>query len=179
MKNRWKAVVVVGLFTFLLGGCSPTQQGARVELEQHAAALEAAAQDVLQALDAAGLAGGTAAGHVESCGGSLSPGVSYRAGGSAPVGDDLAADLEGVSQLLEATGWNSAGDLGGDSPSGRFTRDDITLDVKTGGFRVGDELHGADEMTFGLRIDDPCVRVPDGVHADEFQDLERNILPRD
>jgi hypothetical protein len=61
---------------------------------------------------------------------------------------------------------------------GRFVRDDITLDVATGGASSGGVWYGADEMQLGVTIKDYCVRVPDGGYISKVRDLAKDILPR-
>lgn len=171
-------IAVVGLFTLLSSGCAPTPDGARAELERHADTVNTAAQDVLLAMDAAGLKDASAAGRVEYCGGSLNPGLAYSAGASATVGEDLAGAIDAVTEELRSLGWQHEGQIGDDRLSARFTREDVTIDVKAGGAMVGGKAYGEDEMQVGITQADDCVRVPDGVHATDFADLEKDILPR-
>lgn len=70
-------------------------------------------------------------------------------------------------------------DLDPAAPAGRFTRDDITVDIKTGGSVAGEVHYGADEMTLGITIADDCVRMPDGAYFSKMRDLEKTIHPRD
>lgn len=172
-------IAIVGLLTLLFTGCAPTPDGARAELEHRADTVNTAAQDVLLAMDAAGLHSASAAGRVEYCGGSLKPGLAYSAGASATVGEDLAGAIAAVSEELQLLGWQPEGEIGDDRLSARFTRDDVTIDVKAGGAVIGGKAYGEDEMQVGIIQADDCVRVPDGVHATDFADLEKEILPRE
>lgn len=172
-------IAVVGLLTLLFTGCAPTPSGAREELERRADTLNTAAQDVLLAMDAAGLQGASAAGRVEYCGGSLKPGLAYSAGASATVvGEDLAGAIDAMTEELQSLGWRHEGEIGDDRMSARFTRDDVTIDVKAGGAVIGGKAYGEDEMQVGITHADACVHVPDGVHDTDFADLEKEILPR-
>ncbi|MFD5224894.1 hypothetical protein ACFWHT_04650 [Microbacterium sp. NPDC058342] len=155
----------------------------RGALEQKAATIDAAVQDVYGALDVAGLAEATASGRVDVCGSQPVPGVRYVAGMSVKVGDDLAGGFRALVEQLTATGWqptDAYDDVKIDpaKPMARFSRDDITLDVKTGGASIGGEQYGGDEMQLGFTLEDPCVRIPDGSSSLDFQDLDRKILPR-
>lgn len=178
MRHRTRAVIIMGLFTLLFAGCSPTLDSARAQLEMRAADMDTAGQDVLQAADAAGFPDATAKGRIESCGGSLKPGMAYRVGGTVPVGDDLAGAVAAISDQLRSIGWNHEGTIGEDPLSSRFTRDDIMIDLKAGGASVGGTKYGADEMQIGITQANPCVRVPESTYTDEFQDFEKDILPR-
>lgn len=172
------AIAVMGLFALLFSGCAPTPDGARAELERRAETVNAAAQDVLLAMGAAGLQSASAAGQVKNCGGSLKPGLEYSAGASATVGKDLAGAVDAVTEELQALGWQHEGEIGDDRLSARFTRDDVTIDVKAGGAVVGGKAYGEDQMQVGITQADGCVRVPEGVYATDFTDLEKEILPR-
>lgn len=152
----------------------------RAVLEQNAATVDAAVQDLLQALDSAGLKDASARGTIGACQSEPAPGVDYRGGVDVKVGDDPAAGLDALARELAAAGWQRSDDeLGGDeqTPRARFTREDIRVDVKTGGFRTGGEVHGADEMTLGITLADGCVRVPDGGYIAQVRDLEKEIRP--
>jgi len=184
MRARWKAVAIMGLFTFLLGGCAPTPEGARADLEKKVATIDATTQDLLHVLREAGLKDATARSVVDACEGMPDPGVMYRAGIEVKVGDDLAAAYAALVDRLDATGWDDTDaydDVKVDpaTPAGQFTRDDVRLDVKTGGAKIGSEQYGSDEMQLGLTMSQSCVRVPVGVYASDFQDLEKEILPRE
>lgn len=173
----------VGILALLLGGCSATPADPRAELEARAATIDSAAQDVLDSLHAAGVDEATAKGHVDGCQSEPAPGVSYRAGIAAKAGSDLASAFDALVQQLDASGWKPTDayrDVKIDpaKPMGRFTRDDVTLDVKTGGGSVGGKWYGADEMQLGITIKDGCVRVPDGGYIGQVRDLEKDILPR-
>lgn len=178
MRIAVVATVLVGMLAATITGCSTAAADPRAELESKAAVLDAAAQDVLEAVDAAGHAGATARGSVDVCQSEPAPGVSYGVGGKVKIGDDLHGAFEAVAAQLQEAGWVATGDKpGGENPSGRFTREDVTLDVKTGGFSSGGTRYGADEMEFGLRIADPCVRIPDGKSFLDYQDLDKDITP--
>jgi hypothetical protein len=175
------SLVVVGL---LLSGCSPVPADPRAVLEEKAATIDSVAQDLLEALDAAGLSGASAGGFIDSCQSVPAPGVSYRAAIGVTVGEDLVSGFDALSAQLDASGWKSTEDLDDPSmdpeaPARRFVRDDITLDVKTGGSTAGGVHYGADRMTLGLTISNDCVRVPDGGYIAKVQDLEKEILPRE
>lgn len=179
MRLALLTAVVVGVLAASLTGCSSLPADPRAELEHRATVLDAAAQDLLEAVSSAGFSDAKARGAVDVCQSQPVPGVSYTAGAQVKIGDDLRSAFDAVAAQLTATGWQDSGDkLGGEHPSGRFTRDDVTLDVKTGGFSSGGKSYGADEMELGLRIDDPCVRIPDGGSFVDFQDLDKDILPR-
>lgn len=174
----------MGLLAFLLGGCSAVASDPHALLEEKAATIDAAAQDLLDSLAAAGLSDASAHGVVDSCQSEPAPGAAYRAGISVAVGDDPAGGFDALSAQLDASGWTPTDDLSGSqsdpsTPSGRFTRDDITLDVTTGGFTSGGVRHGADEMTLGITIADGCVRLADGSDFAGVKDLEKEILPRE
>lgn len=173
----------VGLLAFLLSGCSPVPSNPRAALEAKAAAIDSATQDVLDSLHAAGLDDATAKGHVDGCQSEPTPGVSYRAGISAKAGSDLAGAFDALVEQLGASGWKPTDayrDVKIDpaKPMGRFVRDDITLDVATGGASSGGVWYGADEMQLGVTIKDYCVRVPDGGYISKVEDLAKDILPR-
>lgn|GEM_PF-2703452 len=181
--KRSAIMVCVGLLAFLMSGCSPVPADPRAELEQKAAMIDAAVQDVYEALDAAGLPDATASGGVDVCGSQPAPGVGYRAGMSVKVAGDLAGGFGALVQQLEATGWKPTDayeevKIDPAKPMGRFSRDDITLDVKTGGASIGAEQYGADEMQLGFTLENPCVRIPDGTSSLDFQDLDGPISPR-
>jgi hypothetical protein len=174
---------VVGLLAFLLGGCSSVPPSPRAVLEGKAASIDTAVQDVFEALDAAGLKEASASGAVDTCQSQPAPGVSYRAGMSVKLGDDLAGGFAALVEQLGAAGWKPTNAYDGvkidpAKPMGRFSREDITLDVKTGGASAGGEQYGADEMQLGLTVEDPCVRIADGTSFLDFQDLDKDILPR-
>lgn len=179
MRRLMGAIATMGLFTLLFTGCAPTPDDARSALESRADTLNTAAQDVLLAMDAAGLQGASAVGRVEHCGGSLNPGLAYRASVSATSGADPAEAIGAVTEELQALGWQHEGEIGDDRLSARFTRDDVTIDVKAGGAVIGGKTYGEDEMQVGITQADDCVRVPDGVHETDFADLENEILPRE
>lgn len=179
MRLAYLAAVVVGVLAVSLTGCSSVPANPRAELEHRAAVLDAAAQDLLEAVTVAGFSDAKARGTVDVCQSPPAPGVSYRAGATVKIGDDLQGAFDAVAAQLEATGWHDTGhELGGEHPSGRFTRDDVTLDVKTGGFSSGGKTYATDEMELGLRIADPCVRIPDDKSFLDYQDLNKDIVPR-
>jgi hypothetical protein len=179
MRLALLTAVVVGVLAASLTGCSSVPADPRAELEQRAAVLDAAAQDLLDAVSVAGFANAKARGAVDVCQSQPVPGVSYAASAQVKFGDDLRSAFDAVAAQLKTTGWRDSGHkLVGEHPSGRFTRDDVTLDVKTGGFSSGGKSYGTDEMELSLRIADPCVRIPDGSSFVDFQDLDKDILPR-
>lgn len=183
MTRRTAVVVLVGLFAFLSAGCAPTPAGARAALETRATAIDTAAQDLLAALEDAGLEGASAGSTVEVCQSQPVPGVSYQAGISVTIGDDLAGGYDALVEQLDATGWQPTDayrdvKIDPDKPMGRFAREDITLDVKTGGFSVGETKYGTDAMALGITIKDECVRIPDGTSFIDFKDLEKKFQPR-
>lgn len=172
---------VVGLIALLLTGCSAVPSDPRAVLEEKAATVDSAVQDLFEALNAAGLPGATAGGVVDACQSEPAPGVSYRAGMGVHVGDEPAAGFKSLADQLAATGWQRTDDdLGGDenAPMARFSRGDITLDVKTGGVTYAGERQDEDRMTLGVTIKDHCVRVPNGGYITEVKDLAKDILPR-
>lgn len=135
---------------------------------------------MLQAVDAADLRDAGIAGYLDNCGGSLGGwGVAYHAGGSAAVGDDLHATVETVAAELETLGWTYVGELGGDYPSARLTRDDISIHLKTGGFTIGATRHRADELEIGISQLNDCVKTPEGERESDFTEFEQEILPRE
>lgn len=181
--KRSAIIVSMGLLALLMSGCSPVPLDPRGALEQKAATIDAAVQDVFDALESAGLAGATASGSVDVCGSQPAPGVRYGAGMSVKVGDDLAGGFDALMEQLAATGWqptDAYDDLKIDpaKPMGRVSREDVTLDVKTGGASIGGKQYGADEMQLGFTLEDPCVRIPDGASSLDFQDLDKKIIPR-
>lgn len=182
--TRSAIMVCMGLLALLMSGCSPVPLDPRGALEQKAATIDAAVQDVYDALDSAGLSGATARGSVDVCGSQPAPGVRYGAGMSVKVGDDLARGFDALMEQLTATGWqrtDAYDDVKIDQakPMGRVSRDDVTLDVKTGGASIGGKQYGTDEMQLGFTLKDPCVRIPDGTSSLDFQDLGRKIFPRE
>lgn len=179
MRIPLMTTVLIGVLAASLVGCAAAPTDARAKLESRAAVLDSAAQDLLEAVGAAGFDDASAHGNIELCQGEPVPGVSYSAGATVKIGDDLHGAFDAVAEQLAATGWQDTGHpLGGENPSGRFTRDEVTLDVKTGGFSSGGKHYGADEMELGLRIADPCVRIPRDSSFLDFKDLEKDILPR-
>jgi hypothetical protein len=173
----------VAIVALLLSGCSPVPADPHAVLEEKAATLDAATQDLLDALHDAGLNDARARGIVDACEGMPDPGVLYRAGIEVKVGDDLAAAYAVLVDQLSATGWDDTDaydDVAIDpaTPAGQFTRDDVRLDVKTGGAKIGGKQYGSEEMQLGLTISQSCVRIPAGVYTSDFQDLEKEILPR-
>ncbi|MFT4156425.1 MAG: hypothetical protein QM630_00625 [Microbacterium sp.] len=171
------------LLALVLVGCSPVPADPRAVLEEKVAKVDAATQDVLEALDAAGLSGASAHGSVDGCQSEPAPGVAYRAGISVTLGDDLVTGFNALVEQLEMTEWIDTHnyddlDIPAETPAGRFTRDDITLDIKTGGTTAGEIQYGADEMDLGIRIANDCVRIPDGAYFTKMVDLEKEILPR-
>lgn len=174
-------LIVVGL---LLSGCSPVPADPRAVLEEKAATIDSTAQDLLEALHDAGLNDARARGIVDACEGMPDPGVLYRAGIEVKVGDDLAAAYAVLVDQLSATSWDDTDvyddvEIDPATPAGQFTRDDVRLDVKTGGAKIGGKQYGSDEMQLGLTISQSCVRIPVGVYTSDFQDLEKKILPRE
>lgn len=173
------SLVVAGV---LLSGCSPVPADPRAVLEEKAATVDSAAQDVLEALDTAGLRGASARGDVNVCQSEPAPGASYSATISVTVGEDLAAGFGALVEQLDSAGWTVADesdDADAAAPGGRFRLDDITLDVSTGGGSSGGVRYGADGMELGITIDDDCVRIPDGSYFTKVLDLEKEILPRE
>jgi hypothetical protein len=181
--KRSAIMVCVGLLAFLMSGCSAVPADPRAVLEQKAATIDAAVQDVYASVRGAGLTDATARGGVDVCGSQPLPGVSYGAGMSVKVGADLAGGFDALVEQLEAGGWrptNAYDDVKIDpaKPMGRFSRDDVTLDVKTGGASIGGKQYGSEEMQLGFTLKDPCVRIPDGASSLDFQDMDGPISPR-
>ncbi|MFT4258822.1 hypothetical protein [Microbacterium sp.] len=173
-----------GLLALILVGCSPVPADPHAVLEEKAASVDAATQDVLESLDAAGLSGASAHGSVDGCQSEPAPGAAYRAGISVTLGEDLVTGFNALVEQLEMTGWADTHtyddvDIPAETPAGRLTRDDITLDIKTGGSTAGGVQYGADEMDLGITIADDCVRIPDGAYFTKMVDLEKEILPRE
>ncbi|MFT4258820.1 hypothetical protein [Microbacterium sp.] len=179
MKRTGPVITAICLFTVLFTGCASTPESARGELERRADELDDATQDILQALESAGTQAASAAGHINYCGGSMLPGMAYTTSAHATVSGDLSEAMRAVIDELTTLGWNHVGEIGTDDLSARFTRDDITIDVKAGGATIGGKRYGEDEIEAGTTQPDNCVRVPDGTYADEFADLEKEILPRE
>ncbi|WP_353116200.1 hypothetical protein [Microbacterium sp.] len=183
MRKPTTGIGLVALLTVLLAACSPVPPNPRAVLEDKASTIDSAAQDLLEALDAAGLPGGTARGRIDGCQSQPAPGVAYRAGISVPVGDDLAGGFDALVEQLRASGWQPTNAYDGveidpAKPMGRFGRGDVTLDVKTGGFKTGTEEHGADGMVLGITTSHDCVRIHDGESFLDFEDMEKDIPPR-
>lgn len=181
--SKIRGLGVVGLLALLLSGCSSVPSDPRAVLEEKAAVIDAAVQDLFEDLAAVGLKDASAGSAVDSCQSEPAPGVSYRAGITVKVGDDLAGGFDALVKQLHSSGWQPTDayrdvEIDPAKPVGRFARDDITLDVKTGGASIGGNLYGADEMVLGLTIEDDCVRVPDGGYISEVEDLAKDILPR-
>lgn len=177
MMRKTLIIGVMGLLALLFGGCSAAPADARTTLEQHAAAIDEATHELFGVLAEAGFTDAGARSVVETCRSEPAPGLSYEVRITA-TGDDPAEQYTRLSEGLTSSGWVQEKDsLGGDQPSGRFSRDGLTLDVKTGGFKIGDEVHGADELTLALSRDDGCVDVADGGAISEVRDLEKEILP--
>lgn len=180
MTIRMAAAVGIGLLALLFSGCSSAPADPRASLEKNATIIDAAAQDVLSALTTAGLSGAEATGRLEQCGGSLNGwGAEYHASASAKVGDDLAATVEQVTTELTSLGWEHTGDLGGEFPTARLERDDVTVDVSTGGFTSGGTRYGADEIAVGIRPASACVKLPEGTFASDLTEFDRSIPPRE
>lgn len=183
-KKRWWVIpTLMGIFTFLLSGCSPVPSDPRAVLEQKAAAIDSTTQDLFEMLHDVGLDDASANGSVDACQSQPAPGVSYRAGMGVKVGEDLAPAFKAFTAQLTAKGWEETdayADVEVDpaKPMGRYAKGDITVDVKTGGFSSGGTQYGADEMQIGITIKDYCVRVPDGGYISKVEDLEKDILPR-
>lgn len=174
---------VVGLLAFLLSACSPVPSDPRAVLEEKAATVDTAVQDLLDTLETAGFDDVSARGSVDQCQSQPAPGVSYSAGIAVNVGDDPAGGFDALVTELDEAGWKTTDayrdvKIDPDKPMGRFSRDDITLDVKTGGFSSGGESHQADLMVLSVTVEDPCVRIADGTSFLDFQDLDKDILPR-
>lgn len=139
-------------------------------------------QDLLASLVAAGLPVDSARSVIERCQSEPVPGLSYGAGITANVGEDPIPGFDALVSELDRTGWfRTEESLGGPptTPSGRFTRDGIQLDITTGGFTSGDERFGADEMQLGLGLIDDCVRVDSSAYMSEVEDLEKDFLLSD
>lgn len=182
MTQNWKKVAGLGLLALLFSGCAATPADPRAALEEKAAVVDATAQDLLATIVAAGLGEASARGMIDACQSEPAPGVAYRAGIEVKIGDDPTAGYEALVVQLDQDGWTETDGLGGTdpaTPAGRFTRDDLTVDVKTGGFSSGGVIYGADAMTLGITIADDCVRVPDGGYIAQVEDLEKEILPRE
>lgn len=184
MRFRRSVVITMGLLAFLLSGCSAVPADPHAALSAKAASVDAAAQDLLVALDSASLPTVSAGSSIDVCQSEPVPGVSYQAGISVKVGDDLVGGFDSLAKQLAEDGWKETDayrdvELDPAKPAGRYERDDITLDVKTGGFKMGETQYGADEMVLGITIKNPCVRIPHGVSFTDFQDLEKDLQPRD
>lgn len=183
MVKKSVMLVGIGLLTFLFSGCSPVPSDPHAALMEKAAPIDTAVQDALDALSAAGLDDATASGQVSTCGNDPRPGVRYDAGITVKVGDDLASGFDALVAQLRDTGWTTTDAYDGvkidpAKPKERFSRDRVTLDVRTGGASIGGKYYGADEMTLGFTLADPCVRIPHGTSFIDFQDLDKDILPR-
>ncbi|MFK4761013.1 hypothetical protein ACI3KS_08785 [Microbacterium sp. ZW T5_45] len=178
MREVMSALSITALFA--LAGCSAVPADPSAEVERVAAPVDEAAQDVLSAIYAAGLADGQASGHLEQCGGSLTGwGGEYQASASAAVGDDLQTAIDRMTTGLQSSGWTYIGELGGDYPSARLERGDVTIDLMTGGFTVGETRYGAEELEVGITTSNACVTFPEGEHVSDYPEFERTILPRD
>ncbi|MFK4761021.1 hypothetical protein ACI3KS_08825 [Microbacterium sp. ZW T5_45] len=182
--SRKIAALGISVVALLLTGCSAVPADPHAVLEEKAAAVDDAAQDLLESLDAAGYTDAAARGIVDACQSEPAPGASFGAGIGVTVGDDLVSAFDSLSTQLTRAGWTATddfddADVDPAAPMGRFVRADITLDVKTGGFTSGGTRYGADEMTLGITIADDCVRMPDGAYFSKMRDLEKTIHPRD
>lgn len=182
--SRKIAALGISVVALLLTGCSAVPADPHAVLEEKAAAVDDAAQDLLESLDAAGYPDATARGIVDACQSEPAPGASYRAGIGVTVGEDLVSAFDALVVQLNQEGWTATNvyddiDLDPAAPAGQFTRGDITVNVETGGSVVGGVHYGADEMTLGITIADDCVRMPDGAYFSKMGDLEKTIHPRD
>jgi hypothetical protein len=183
MRRGIAVAALAGLFTVICAGCSAVPANPRAVLEQKASSIDTAAQDLLDLLRAAGLSTTSARGVIDTCQSEPAPGVSYRAGIAVRLGDDLVTGFGSLVKQLEETGWEETDayrdvELDPDKPAGRYERGDITLDIKTGGFKMGETPYGADEMDLGITIKNACVRIPDGKSFLDYRDLEKDIQPR-
>lgn len=181
--RRAVGIGVAGFLALLLTACSPVPANPRAVLKEKAATLDSAAQDLLEALDSAGLPRGTAHGRIDVCQSEPAPGVAYRAGISVTIGDDLAGGFDALVEQLKASGWRPTDayddvEIDPAKPMGRYSRGDVTLDVKTGGFKTGTEEHGADGMVLGITLRHDCVRIRDSSSSLDFEDMEKDIPPR-
>lgn len=183
--THWRvAIASGGLLALLCAGCSAVPSDPRAVLEENASVIDSAAQDLLEALDAAGLKGTSATGSIGLCQGPPSPGVDYSAAITATVGNDPVGGFNALAEQLDATGWTATdayADAGIDpsTPAQEYTRGPLVLSVKTGGFSVGGTRYGADAMNLGITLSDHCVRVPDSTDFTELHDLNGEIPPRD
>ena len=178
MRPRPTAAVLLGALTLLLAACSSPSADPAADLRRQAASIDAAAQEVLTALQSAGFTEASARGIVDACQSEPAPGVAYRVGVTAKIGDAPEDAFETLLGELDANGWQQKGeDAGAADMPARFTRDDLMLDIKSGGFTVGDTAYGADELALGITHVDGCVRVPDGGYISKVRDLEKQITP--
>src|SRR5690606_35773126 len=109
MRLALLTAVVVGVLAASLTGCSSVPADPRAELEQRAAVLDAAAQDLLDAVSVAGFANAKARGAVDVCQSQPVPGVSYAASAQVKIGDDLRSAFDAVAAQLKTTGWRDSG----------------------------------------------------------------------
>ncbi|MFK4761017.1 hypothetical protein ACI3KS_08805 [Microbacterium sp. ZW T5_45] len=149
-------------------------------IEGKAVTVDAAVEDLLGALEAAGLPDASAGSTIDLCQSEPLPGAAYSAGITVAVGEDLVSAFDGFTAQLTNAGWSmtddfDSADIDDDAPAARFVRDDITLDVTTGGATVGGVRYGTDQMELSVKIEDDCVRIPDSAYFTDLQDLERDI----
>ena len=180
MNIRIAAAAALALVTLVISGCSGAPDDPRAAIEEKAATIDDAAQDVLTALTTAGLAEASATGRLEQCGGSLTGwGAEYHAGASAKVGESMQAAVDQVTAELKSLGWDHVGDLGGDFPTARLERGDVTIDLSTGGFTVGATRYHEDDLSVSIWPFSACVKLPEGKTVSDYAEFERSIPPRD
>src|SRR5690606_5787540 len=109
MRLALLTAVVVGVLAASLTGCSSVPADPRAELEHRATVLDAAAQDLLEAVSGAGFSDAKARGAVDVCQSQPVPAVSYTAGAQVKIGDDLRSAFDAVAAQLTATGWQDSG----------------------------------------------------------------------
>ena len=105
MRPRPTAAVLLGALTLLLAACSSPSADPAADLRRQAASIDAAAQEVLTALQSAGFTEASARGIVDACQSEPAPGVAYRAGVTAKIGDAPEDAFETLLGELDANGW--------------------------------------------------------------------------
>lgn len=180
MNRKMMVIVIaslagVALLTLVLllvldrgfAGATSSDTSANAELELRAERMDTTVQEVLDVVDAAGLETIAARGRVEESGGMSGTRycLHYQASITVATHTTDTEDFAALEAQFLASGWTRSDVTMSDSadhPGARFQRDDIEVDVLTGGFTSGGTRYGAEEIAMSVqRNDEDCVYVPD------------------
>jgi hypothetical protein len=125
-------------------------------------------EEAVGAVDDAGLEVRQATGGAEYCQMPPDPGATYRAGGKVAEGDDPAAQVAAIRDVLVDLGWTLERDGVDPEPHATLTRDDLRAGVSVS--RRVDEPG----VTFGITA--PCLSVNDEYDPPP-DNLEVNLVP--